>query len=71
MIFHQGRRCGYERGQNIYKKLEEENIQQLSLEEIYNSLNELKGKQIILEKENDYLRQVIDSLNERIEKYES
>lgn len=71
MIFHQARRCGYERGQKIYKKLEEENIQQLSLEEIYNSLNELKGKQIILEKENDYLRQVIDSLNERIEKYES
>ncbi|MBE7047209.1 MAG: cell division protein ZapA [Ruminococcaceae bacterium] len=63
--------CAVNISDEYHKKLEEENIQQLSLEEIYNSLNELKGKQIILEKENDYLRQVIDSLNERIEKYES
>lgn len=54
-----------------HKMLLEKNEQLETVEELNNALNEIRGKQIILEKENDYLRQVIESLNERINKYES
>lgn len=53
-----------------HKLINREEEYNSSFDKLNNALNDLRGKQIILEKENDYLRQVIESLNERIDKYE-
>ena len=48
-----------------HKRLQEETMFETKLKETNLVLEELRTKLMILEKENDYLRQVIDSLKER------
>ena len=53
-----------------HKKLEKDLETEKDIKEFNNIINDLSSKLTILEKENDYLRQVIESLNERIKEYE-
>ena len=56
---------------DYHQKLKKDEEVTKDIETFNSIINDLSSKTIILEKENEYLRQVIESLNERIKEYES
>ena len=55
---------------DLHKKIEQSDNIENQINGFNDIVSELNGKLNILEKENEYLRQVIESLNDQIKEYE-